>query len=178
MMELQGLGMDEAAKALEVSKAVRRAMKDQGFSAVEAIDDLISKMSLANLLASASPPKPQEEPTTVKSNPLRRVLSSTTLLQQPMPIAPMSQRKPSARKIMQKSKSKNVRKRSISEEQEIKIEKTTRARVDSVTEQVNAKLATQPKAERPPVLPKGKRNLDVNTAHAAVQPPTKRPREA
>jgi hypothetical protein len=51
-MTAYGLGVDDAAQALTVSRAVNRAMKERGLSAVEAIDDLTSKLSITKLLAS------------------------------------------------------------------------------------------------------------------------------
>ena len=164
-MEHQGLGLDEAAQALIVSKAVRRTMTEEGFSAVEAIDDLIQRLSVTNLLASASPEKvprpdtrqPQHED--VQITPLRTVQSATMLSHRrarnnikPIPLK--------ATKLDQQ-KQKNQRKRSISEE---KVTKEGRARVDSVAEEVHAKLETRPTVKR-----------DVSTVVAP--PPAKRPRE-
>ena len=166
-MEHQGLGMDEASQALVVSKAVRRAMSEEGLSAVEAIDDLIQKLSVSNLLASVSPEKmprhdkkhPQHEEAPITS--LSRIHSGTILEQRrarsnvkPIPLKP-------SKPELQKLKNQSQRKRSISEE---KVAKEGRARADSVAEEVNAKLDTRPKAKR-----------DVTTVVAP--PPAKRPRD-
>mmetsp|Transcript_4911 Transcript_4911/g.8096 ORF Transcript_4911/g.8096 Transcript_4911/m.8096 type:complete len:243 (-) Transcript_4911:84-812(-) len=174
MMELQGLGMEDAAKALIVSKAVRRAMKDQGFSAIEAIDDLTAKLCVANLFQSASPEK-QQQPLQQRT-PLRRAVSSQTMVQ-------ASQRKPSARKMVKSkltkvkadTKTKNPRKRTASGEEKLD---AIRTRADSVAEEVNAKIATQqPSDARPPVAPKGKRSTGDVTGAVTAQPASKRPRE-
>jgi hypothetical protein len=172
MMELQGLGMEDAAKALVVSKAVRRAMKEQGFSAIEAIDDLTAKLCVANLLQSESPEKQQQEQQHAirQSTPVRRAAPS---------LLAVSQRKPSARKMVKSkfakasgnkvettNKPKNPRKRAASSEVETK---TSRARADSVAEEVNAKIQKQQ-----PEQPKGKRDGPP----VPQQPPSKRPREA
>ena len=164
-MEHQGLGLDEAAQALIVSKAVRRTMMEEGLSAVEAIDDLIQRLSVTNLLASASPDKVprfdaiQPQHGEAQSTPLRTVQSAATLSHRrarnnakPIPLKPT---KP------EQLKQKNQRKRSISEE---KATKEGRARVDSVAEEVHAKLETRPTVKR-----------DVSTVVAP--PPAKRPRE-
>lgn len=173
-MELQGLGMEDAAKALVVSKAVRRAMKDQGFSAIEAIDDLTAKLCLANLLQSASPEKQQQQEHYQEQLSIRQ---STPVRRLAQPLVAMSQRKPSARKMaksklakatgnkVETTKPKNPRKRAASQE----VETTKRARADSVAEEVNAKIQQQ----QPPE-PKGKRD-----GPTLPQPPaSKRPREA
>lgn len=169
LMEHQGLGMDEASQALVVSKAVRRAMREEGLSALEAIDDLVQRLSVSNLLASASasPEKvarhdnkqPQHEEGSITSLP--RVHSGTMLAQRrtrsnvkPIPLKPS---KPEP----QKQKNQSQRKRSISEE---KVTKEGRARADSVAEEVNAKLDTRPKGKR-------------DVAAVVAPPPAKRPRE-
>ena len=164
-MEHQGLGIDEAAQALVVSKAVRRTMMEEGFSAVEAMDDLIQRLSVSNLLASASPEKvprhdtkqPQHEESQI--TPLRSIQSATIPSHRRArthvkPI-PLKSAKP------EQQKHKNPRKRSVSEE---KVTKEGRARADSVAEEVNAKLETRPTVKR-----------DVSTVIAP--PPAKRPRE-
>lgn len=46
-----GLGVDDASHALTVSRAVQRAMKERGLSAVEAIDDLSTKLNISNLVS-------------------------------------------------------------------------------------------------------------------------------
>lgn len=176
-MELQGLGMDEACKALVVSKAVRRLMKEQGVSVVEALDDLIQKLSFSNIMASASPPKikiqsqftddkPQDDllitplrprqSTTILSQLKARTLTKP-ILQPPTSKYNSSTTKPESHKI------KNPRKRSVSEENSAN--KEGRARADSVTEEVNAKLETRPKQKRDAVA-------------VVAQPAAKRPREA
>lgn len=159
--------MDEASQALVVSKAVRRAMREEGLSALEAIDDLVQRLSVSNLLASASPEKvarhdnkqPHHEEASITSLP--RVHSGTMLAQRrtrsnvkPIPLKPS---KPEP----QKQKNQSQRKRSISEE---KVTKEGRARADSVAEEVNAKLDTRPKGKR-------------DVAAVVAPPPAKRPRE-
>ena len=176
-MELQGLGMDEACKALVVSKAVRRLMKEQGVSVVEALDDLIQRLSFSNLMASASPPKIKMQSQVLYDNsqddlqitPLRPRQTATILSQRkarthtkpilhpPTSKSNTSNTKPESQKI------KNPRKRSVSEENSAN--KEGRARADSVTEEVNAKLETRPKQKR-------------DTVPVATQPAAKRPREA
>lgn len=179
MMELQGLGMEDAAKTLIVSKAVRRAMKDQGFSAIEAIDDLTAKLCVANLLQSASPEKHQTQ-TIQQRTPIRRAISSQTIVQS-------SQRKLSARKTVKSklakvkvdSKASKIPRKRPCPGSDDKLEPSkSRTRADSVAEEVNAKIATQiqPSDARPPVAPKGKR-AGVDVAAIAQQPASKRPRE-
>lgn len=177
MMELQGLGMEDAAKALVVSKAVRRAMKEEGFSAVEAIDDLTSKLSVANLLVSTSPAttteKALEKIVVPLRSPSRRAAPATT-------IAPSSQqlhRKPSARKTALKKQAKpsilslkNPRKRLLSDDQKDNT-KNGRARTDSVTEEVNAKIAETRSAKQ-----SVKRKEVTGSAITGPVPAMKRPK--
>ena len=164
-MEHQGLGMDEANQALIVSKAVRRAMKDKGLSAVEAIDDLIQRISLDNLVITTTDSGDEtkihhKHHIGPMATPLRRVHSSSMLSQRKgrnhsQPSTQTLQSKPEPQKL------KSSRKRSISEE---KATKEVRARADSVAEEVNAKLETRPKGKR-------------DVALGSTQPPAKRPRE-
>jgi hypothetical protein len=176
LMELQGLGMDEACKALVVSKAVRRLMKEQGVSVVEALDDLIQRLSFSNLMASSSPPKINVQPQVTEDKsqedlqitPLRPRLTPSLMSQRmartlTKPILQLPPNKINTSTIKPDSqKIKNPRKRSVSEEHSAK---EGRARADSVTEEVNAKLETRPKGKRDAVT-------------AASQPAAKRPREA
>lgn len=48
-MSAHGLGLDDATKALAVSKALQREMEAREISVIDAVDDLTSKLSLANL---------------------------------------------------------------------------------------------------------------------------------
>ena len=177
MMELQGLGNDEATQALVVSKAVRRIMKEQGYSAVDALGDLIHRLDLTNLLTKASPYK--SNPSTVhqesnqqgddlKVTSLNSVSSGAILPHRKSrhPLKPPShavgknpQLKATTSVDVANLKSKHSRKRSISEEKKDGM----RSRTDSVTEEVHAKLETH-------TTPKGKQST-------SLPPPAKRPRE-
>jgi len=53
-MEVCRLGMEEAAKSVTVSRALRRARQEQGLSEVEAIDNLTSQLSLSSLARKVS----------------------------------------------------------------------------------------------------------------------------
>jgi hypothetical protein len=177
MMELQGLGNDEATKVLVVSKAVRRIMKEQGFSAIDAIDDLMSRLDLTNLLSKVSPytsnlstlhQENKQSADDPKLNSLNRVSSGSILSHRKSrhPLKPTSQaagKNPQLKATTSVDtanlKSKHSRKRSISEEKKDGV----RSRTDSVTEEVHAKLETH-------TTPKGKQST-------SLPPPAKRPRE-
>jgi hypothetical protein len=178
MMELQGLGKDEATKALVVSKAIRRIMKEHGYSAVDAIDDLMHRLDLRNVLAKASPYTSSltnihqqeniQHVDDLKVTSLHRVSSGTILPPRKSrnPLKPPShavgknaQLKATTSSDSANLKLKNSRKRSISEEKKDGV----RSRTDSVTEEVHAKLETH-------TTPKSKQST-------SLPPPAKRPRE-
>lgn len=152
MMQCQSIGSVEAEKALTVSKAVRKIMKERGKSAVEAIDDLTSRLSLSNLLLSdRTPEKPQP---TRKSTPIKRQQPALKMTHTAQRKPPMSAKKIMKQKLLKpklegksikleaKLNAKVSRKRSQSEEKEAAVAKIGRQRSDSIsTEQVKAKMA-------------------------------------
>lgn len=151
-MQCQSIGSVEAEKALTVSKAVRKIMKERGKSAVDAINDLTSRLSLSNLLLSDRTPE-KTQPTR-KSTPIKRqqpALKTTHTAQRKQPT---SAKKSMKQKLLKpKSEGKSIklepklnpkvsRKRSLSEEKEAAVAKSGRQRSDSIsTEQVKAKMA-------------------------------------
>lgn len=78
-MTVHGMGIESAAQALTVSRALQREIAQRNVSVVEAIDDLSNKLSLANLV------KKGEEPT-----PSPRVDVAITPLQSEVRIQPLS----------------------------------------------------------------------------------------
>lgn len=197
IMKVQRVGMDEAAQALTVSKAMKRAMKDRGISAVEAIDDLTKRLSLANFsifsddevddrIDEMDEIQCPRTPTAVKR--MMNPVSATTDKQRTQP--PSSRKctssKKSAKVKVETLKGKNPivvkpsRKRAIEQEGGNQVEPKGRARSDSVTEVVNAKMAAVDtgavEASKPVVL-RGKRRVPEDSKPAAaVQPMAKRPR--
>jgi len=55
-MEYLGMGMEEASKTVTVARALRRARLERSLSAVDAIDDLTSKLSLSNIVGKVDSP--------------------------------------------------------------------------------------------------------------------------
>jgi hypothetical protein len=148
-MKKNGLGIDEAKKALTVHKALRRAMEANS-SAAEAIHKLASKIAVSNLMYESSDDDPtdQEQPE-MRIEPvssLDRHLSSASRIKQ---AAAISTRKPKAAGLNKIAKTKKTpnnnikaagRKRSI-DEVEKKDSQTPRDRSDSVEVEVDAKMA-------------------------------------
>jgi hypothetical protein len=148
-MKQNGLGIDEAKKALTVHKALRRAMEANS-SAAEAIHNLASKIALSNLMyeSSEEDPTDQEQPE-MRIEPvssLDRQISSASRIK---PAAATSTRKPKAAALNKIAKTKKTpnnnikaagRKRSI-DEVEKKDAQTPRDRSDSVEVEVDAKMA-------------------------------------
>uniref|UniRef100_A0A7S4QL76 Uncharacterized protein n=1 Tax=Ditylum brightwellii TaxID=49249 RepID=A0A7S4QL76_9STRA len=70
IMKSMGLGMEEASRVATVSRAVQKARGEQGLSAVDAIDDLTSRLNSSQLFGTepmTSPPRtslssPRERP--------------------------------------------------------------------------------------------------------------------
>jgi len=177
-MRRYGLGIEEATKTIVISTAVRRALL-KCESPTQAIDVLASKISLTNLLYDSSDeemssdgdlsirPELRVEPVV----PVDRQLSSRKKLS--------ANRKPrSSNKIARPRNNKIAmtgRKRSIEETVPIE-KKETRARADSVTEEVDAKINAKKSNEenredsimRTPVV-RGKRVLRVDEAECVNQ---------
>ena len=207
MMKTQSVGLEEAQKALTVSKAVLRLMKQNGLSAVQAIDDLTSRLNVVSLLKGHSPSngsnsvliaeemkrQQQQQRSSFPTRPAGGALSSAA-----PPPSQQSTKKNNSNTLVPGRKNsktklpklgKNSRKRSASgssigaEESAKKSIKTLqgRARADSVTEEVNAKIAesnTSVAAERP--APRTKRSLEStpSVVVGATQPVLKRARGA
>lgn len=195
VMAQTGLGLDDAAKALVISKTLQTSMSKRGISEIEAIDDLTSKLSITKLLKS-SPPNTaiQQQQILVQNESFRITQPSSTGSNNALTL---QHRKGPARKVKSKlkgtTKNINARKRSflgenLEEREHVKSDleeseqlKPVRSRSDSLTQQVNAKLlSTKPQptdpAARSSAIPSTgrKRNLVENPA---VQSCPKRPRE-
>lgn len=140
-----GLGVDDASQALTVSRAVKRAMNERGLSAVEAIEDLSSKLNISNLVTSGEPQK--EEHVVVNTS---RPSSPQQQRPAPAPTLSMADRtfttlqrkrkasnKPSTHHKNAKQKKNQSRKRPAPTGNE-KFS-SSRERADSVTEAVEAK---------------------------------------
>lgn len=174
-----GLGVDDAAQALTVSRAVQRAMKERGLSAVEAIDDLSSKLSITKLLASGvEEPKEQDLPSRPCSPEQRMPATPTTATSDRHSNHPRKGRKASAKPALKNVKQKaskgtnsknQCRKRPSLTNEESKQGETlkfsSRARADSVTDAVEAKAKkarispeeASPSEAPPPIIVRSKR---------------------
>lgn len=146
-----GLGVDDASHAFTVSRAVRRAMKERGLSAVEAIDDLSSKLNISNLVTSS----PSEELVDDDDQTLVSTSRPSSPAQQqrtapaPTPATTdriSSQQQHRKRKASAKTNHKNTkqkktpsRKRPAPSSNDEKKFSSSRERADSVTEAVEAK---------------------------------------
>jgi len=194
IMKLQCIGLDGAAQALIVSKALKSAMKERGISAVEAIDDLTAKLSLANLLAFSGEKfddqvgeinEIQRPTTPTLMNRLTPVapLSATTEKQRNLSLCPRKgsvAKKPAKPKVdASKGKvavtTKVSRKRAISgieQESNIQSEMKGRARADSVTEVVKAKMAGvetgATEVSKPAAVVRGKRRSTEDSLQTAA----------
>mmetsp|Transcript_31058 Transcript_31058/g.47052 ORF Transcript_31058/g.47052 Transcript_31058/m.47052 type:complete len:269 (-) Transcript_31058:242-1048(-) len=195
VMTRKGLGLDDASRALVVSKALQRSMSERGFSEIEAIDDLTSKLSITKLLKS-SPPK------TAIQQQKRLLQNEAFLIPQSVPNglngAVTLHRKVPARKVKSKiakgaMKNQNARKRSflgenLDKREDLKPEldeneqlNPVRSRSDSLSQEVNAKLlSTKPQAAESA----GRSNVMTSTGrkrnhveNSTIQSCTKRPRE-
>jgi len=186
MMRTQGVGMEDARKALTISKAVLRAMKDNGGLAVQAIDDLTSRLNIVSLL-NGKVPLENEGRVDYKMEPQRQRPQTTDRVPKKFPHVSRKQ-KPKQPKIVLEANHKTLkfsgitktssRKRSISGSDERK----SRGRSDSVSEEVNAKIAQScdgAPAEQShstiPVVSRGKR-CHPDSPSPAAQPTLKRPR--
>lgn len=149
-----GLGVDDASHALIVSRAVQRAMKERGLSAVEAIDDLSSKLNITKLvtcgggaqelvweqpLVSSRPSSPQLQranPTPPTSLNTDRMSSSTQQRKARKGSAKTGHNKNGKQKAMKGSSSaKNQSRKRPTPDDKF----TGRERSDSMTEAVEAK---------------------------------------
>jgi hypothetical protein len=145
-----GLGVDDASHAFTVSRAVRRAMKERGLSAVEAIDDLSSKLNISNLVTSS----PSEELVDDDQTLVSTSRPSSPAQQQRTAPAPTpatadrisTQQQHRKRKASAKTNHKNTkqkktlsRKRPAPSSNDEKKFSSSRERADSVTEAVEAK---------------------------------------
>jgi hypothetical protein len=178
-MNLYGMGMEDAAHALTVSRAVGRLISERGLSAAQAIDDLASKLSIARLLESseASSSSEDERPASPRnSGGMKRPLSlestttttnssSTPRISSPtnsnnlgdnssrvaavvskVSASKKTHVKSSAHKKLKTTSSHASRKRPAPDA-ENKNGVTTRARADSVSEEVQAKVAKKARRE-------------------------------
>jgi hypothetical protein len=166
-MKQNGLGIDEARKALTVHKALRRAMEANS-SAAEAIHNLASKIAVSNLMYESSDEDPtdQEQPE-MRIEPvssLDRQLSSAASRIKPAAATSTRKQKAAGLNKFAKTKIKAAgRKRSI-DEVEKKDAQTSRDRSDSVEVEVDAKMAQKQSIEevvetviRPPNSVRAKR---------------------
>lgn len=136
------LGVEDASHALVVSRALERVMKERGLSAVEAINDLSSKLNTTKLvscsdgqeaeapLASSRPSSPQLQ----RSTPTL----STTMSTDRVP-ATLQQQRSKGRKVAT-AKTKNAKKAPKNGSTKgLSRKRSTRERADSVTEAVEQK---------------------------------------
>eukprot|EP00547_Thalassionema_nitzschioides_P003189 CAMPEP_0194214350 /NCGR_PEP_ID=MMETSP0156-20130528/15502_1 /TAXON_ID=33649 /ORGANISM="Thalassionema nitzschioides, Strain L26-B" /LENGTH=276 /DNA_ID=CAMNT_0038942581 /DNA_START=113 /DNA_END=943 /DNA_ORIENTATION=+ len=198
VMAQKGLGLDDAARALIIAKALQTSMSKRGFSEIEAIDDLTSKLIITKLLKS-SPPNTviQQQKISVQNDCFRMPQPAPTGLNSALSL---QHRKVSARKVKSKivkgtTKTINARKRSflgesLEEREHLKPSleeneqlKPVRSRSDSLTQQVNAKLlSTKPQpvvdpAGRSNAIPSSGRKRNHVENSTIIQSCTKRPRE-
>ena len=199
MMKTQGVGIEDAEKALTVSKAVLRAMKNNGLSAVQAIDDLTSRLNIVSLLRVKRTPQ-SEEAMGAQHEAAESKLETQRLRHQSKPTGAINTDR-SQKKLTQVprkfAKPKNKigaeakgnkkppflkmsRKRSIASSDETS--RKNRARADSVSEEVNAKIAqscdTVSSDQSIATIPAGPRGklAHHDTPVSSSQPPLKRQR--
>lgn len=204
MMTHQGVGLEAAAQALTVSKALQRLMKERSISAVEAINDLTSRLSFTHLMLLSDDEfddqiqenneifRPQTT-TPVKRLTQATPMSVTTEKQRTIPSSsrkcPLSKKIGKGKSESSKGKTtatpKGSRKRAISgTEQDVTTsqgESKVRARTDSVAEVVNAKMAAVDTGSSETIKPvaavRGKRRgADDSKPEAAPSNTTKRQR--
>lgn len=171
-MKMQGVGFNEARKALTVSKAVLRIMKVHGRTAVQAIDELTSRLNIATLLASKGSQLETAElgkelakelgndtevvGKDIMSSQRHRARATKRAVPGPsvLPIKAQLSRKvqkmkhPKTKLDAKASAAKNPRKRSSSASES---EARKRVRADSVTEEFNAKIAKSAPASPDPI---------------------------
>mmetsp|Transcript_14234 Transcript_14234/g.20866 ORF Transcript_14234/g.20866 Transcript_14234/m.20866 type:complete len:288 (-) Transcript_14234:190-1053(-) len=155
MMTIHGVGMSVAEQCLVVSKTVRKLMKEDGMSAVEAIDDLTSRLSLTNFVADDEERKSSHKPEkTVLKNSVgtNRTPSSPSVM-----AAERARKTPSSARKVAKQKVEKLKgldkidfdgkkpkmgkfKRALPGKDEKEGPPKGRARADSITEVVNAKM--------------------------------------
>ena len=139
------LGVEDASHALVVSRALERLMKERGLSAVEAINDLSSKLNTTKLV-SCSDGQDAEEPPLASSRPSSPQLQrstptlSTTMSTDRVPATLQQQQQRKGRKVAY-GQDKECQKGT----QEMDLQRVccenapTRERADSVTEAVEQK---------------------------------------
>mmetsp|Transcript_22759 Transcript_22759/g.52645 ORF Transcript_22759/g.52645 Transcript_22759/m.52645 type:complete len:208 (-) Transcript_22759:344-967(-) len=203
-MKTQGVGVEEARTALTVSKAVLFAMKENGQSAVQAIDELTSRLSIASLLKSertadadatsvgmtaetrSESQRPKLTPSKQKPNPAATPLDRQKIMSAPnsrkilKSKGPKGKAEPKA-SSKQPANPKNHRKRSIPAS-DTEHPKSRARRSDSVTDEVNMKIAqgtdSAPSEQNRPTIPpvaRGKRSHH-DSQQTQAQPALKRPR--
>mmetsp|Transcript_32224 Transcript_32224/g.58277 ORF Transcript_32224/g.58277 Transcript_32224/m.58277 type:complete len:255 (+) Transcript_32224:152-916(+) len=140
------LGVEDASHALVVSRALQRLMKERSLSAVEAIDDLSSKLNTTKLISCG---QDSEEPSPASSRPSSPQLQRAT----PTPHATMStdrassalsqQQQRKGRKVATTAKTKNAKKapknNTCCTAKNSLRKRPNRERADSVTQAVEQK---------------------------------------
>jgi hypothetical protein len=142
------LGVEDASHALVVSRALQRLMKERSLSAVEAIDDLSSKLNATKLISCG---QDSEEPPPASSRPSSPQLQRAT----PTPHATMStdrasstlsqqqQQQRKGRKVATTAKTKNAKKapknNTCCTAKNSLRKRPNRERADSVTQAVEQK---------------------------------------
>jgi hypothetical protein len=152
-MRRYNLGIEEATKTIIISRAMRRAMVDSK-SPAEAIELLASKISLRNLLYDSS----DEDPTSdddlairpeLRVKPVSNVDHQLSSRRKPTPVRKLSKAAIKTVRPRTKTPSKGSmagRKRTIEEIAPVEKKDTsfqTRERSDSVTTEVDAKIAAK-----------------------------------
>jgi len=147
-MRRYGVGSKQAARALIVSSTLKQYSTDRGLSTVDAVKELTSKLSQARLVEHGAETTQDQ---VASETPMR---SQSPEMRIP-PVQSMDRPITRNNKITKKSKSSkpkskeastkitNGRKRSMDESTPTEQPESSRARSDSVTEAVTAKLADQ-----------------------------------
>jgi len=177
-MRRYGLGIEEASRTIVVSRALRRAM-DAHETPARAIEHLASKIAVKRLLYDSSEEDPTSEDECAPINPKLRVEPISTLERSAAPrtrAAPVRKaRLVASTKASRPRKASTpnkaiFRKRPIdeigstgkSEEQDFP---TTRARSESVSEEVSAKIAKQGNGDEMPTGEPAARPVRTKRSH-------------
>jgi hypothetical protein len=148
-MQRYHLGIEEATKAIVVSKAMRRAMIACE-STAKAVDILASKISLSNLLYDSSDEGVDENMSSSSSiRPELRVEPVVTTRKTRQAAIKMARPTSSSSSISSSRSNKSMtgRKRSIEEIASLEENKEKRVRADSVTEEVEEKINAKKSTE-------------------------------
>eukprot|EP00548_Thalassiothrix_antarctica_P013616 CAMPEP_0194170418 /NCGR_PEP_ID=MMETSP0154-20130528/5054_1 /TAXON_ID=1049557 /ORGANISM="Thalassiothrix antarctica, Strain L6-D1" /LENGTH=267 /DNA_ID=CAMNT_0038882243 /DNA_START=10 /DNA_END=813 /DNA_ORIENTATION=- len=183
LMEVNGLGVDDAVRVLIVSKAVQRSINELGFSTVEAIDDLTVKLNINNTFNKSSrcSISPQEEgeqgrigqKRALHSHQPTATMTMKSVTHKIVPAIKIKSKLHVGSKAIAMNRTINSRKRPFPGEKSI-----GRARIGSAAEEINAKLKST-KQQQHSESSAGKSSIRGKRLHTEGmhQSSTKRPRE-